>query len=49
MKLMRLLVKTPRILQKKGTNRDELNKIREALEKKEPVRVTLRNFSKKRK
>jgi len=39
--------KTPRILQKEGTNRDELNKIRKALEKKEPVRVTLRNFSKK--
>ena len=39
--------KTPRILQKEGTNRDELTKIRVALEKKEPVRVTLRNFSKK--
>ncbi len=39
--------KTPRILQKEGTNREELNEIREALEKKEPVRVTLRNFSKK--
>ena len=38
--------KTPRIFQKEGTDREELSKIREALEKKEPVRVTLRNFSK---
>ena len=38
--------KTPRIFQKKGTDKEELSKIREALEKKEPVRVTLRNFSK---
>ena len=39
--------KTPRILQRDGTNRDDLKKIRQALEKQEPVRVTLRNFSKK--
>ena len=39
--------KTPRIFQKEGTDKEELSKIREALEKKEPVRVTLRNFSKK--
>jgi diguanylate cyclase (GGDEF)-like protein/PAS domain S-box-containing protein len=39
--------KTPRILQREGTNRDDLKKIRQALEKQEPVRVTLRNFSKK--
>ena len=39
--------KTPRILQKEGTNRNDLNKVRQALEKKESVRVTLRNFSKK--
>ena len=38
--------KTPRIFQKEGTDKEELSKIREALEKKEPVRVTLRNFSK---
>ena len=38
--------KTPRIFQKEGTDKQELSKIREALEKKEPVRVTLRNFSK---
>ena len=38
--------KTPRIFQKGGTDREELSKIREALEKKEPVRVTLRNYSK---
>ena len=38
--------KTPRIFQKEGTDKEELAKIREALEKKEPVRVTLRNFSK---
>lgn len=37
---------TPRIFQKEGTDKEELSKIREALEKKEPVRVTLRNFSK---
>ena len=39
--------KTPRILQRDGTNRDDLKKIRQALEKQESVRVTLRNFSKK--
>ena len=39
--------KTPRILQKEGTNRNDLDKVRQALEKKESVRVTLRNFSKK--
>ena len=39
--------KTPRILQRDGTNRDDLKKIRQALEQQEPVRVTLRNFSKK--
>ena len=38
--------KTPRILQKDGTDREELARIREALEKKEPVRATLKNFSK---
>ena len=38
--------KTPRIFQKEGTDKEELSKIRETLEKKEPVRVTLRNFSK---
>ena len=38
--------KTPRIFQEEGTDKEELSKIREALEKKEPVRVTLRNFSK---
>tara|TARA_B100001027_G_scaffold138287_1_gene96040 strand:+ start:1162 stop:2049 length:888 start_codon:yes stop_codon:yes gene_type:complete len=37
---------TPRIFQKEGTDKEELSKIRDALEKKEPVRVTLRNFSK---
>jgi diguanylate cyclase (GGDEF)-like protein/PAS domain S-box-containing protein len=39
--------KTPRILQRKGTDREDLNKIRKALEEKESVRVNLRNFSKK--
>ena len=38
--------KTPRILQKDGTDREELARIREALEKREPVRATLKNFSK---
>ena len=38
--------KTPRILQKDGTDREELARIREALEKSEPVRATLKNFSK---
>ena len=38
--------KTPRILQKDGTDREELARIRVALEKKEPVRATLKNFSK---
>jgi diguanylate cyclase (GGDEF)-like protein/PAS domain S-box-containing protein len=39
--------KTPRILQREGTDREDLNKIRKALEEKESVRVNLRNFSKK--
>ena len=38
--------KTPRILQKDGTDREELARIRVALEKREPVRATLKNFSK---
>ena len=38
--------KTPRILQKDGTDREELSRIRVALEKREPVRATLKNFSK---
>jgi diguanylate cyclase (GGDEF)-like protein/PAS domain S-box-containing protein len=39
--------KTPRILQREGTDREDLNKIRKALEEQESVRVNLRNFSKK--
>ena len=39
--------KIPRILQREGTDREDLNKIRKALEEKESVRVNLRNFSKK--
>ena len=38
--------KTPRILQKDGTDREELARIRVALEKREPVRATLKKFSK---
>lgn len=38
--------KTPRILQKEGTERENLTKIRNALQKQESVRVTLKNFSK---
>ena len=39
--------KTPRILQREGTDREDLKKSPKALEEKESVRVNLRNFSKK--
>lgn len=39
------LGKTPRLLQGAGTQRDELDRIRRALEKKEPVRAELINYT----
>ena len=41
-----VLGKTPRILQGEGTVIGEKEKIKQALEKKEPVRATLQNYSK---
>lgn len=38
--------KTPRILQRSGTDKNAKKKIREALEKKQPVRTTINNYSK---